>query len=84
MIKADIRMTIYLAWAVRTALLVLYIPVQILSTIVQSTHRLDLWASAVVMQSARKDGDCNSGHISGEILFAVDQHRSSADIRAGL
>ncbi len=47
-------MTLYIAWAVRTALLVLYIPVQILVIIVRAAHRLDLWASAVVMQSAIK------------------------------
>jgi hypothetical protein len=51
-IKMDMRMTLYLAWAVRTALLVLYVPVQFLSIIVQGAHRLDLWTSAVVMQSA--------------------------------
>ncbi len=45
-------MTIYLAWAVRTALLLLYIPVRILSFTVQAANRLDLWASAVVMKSA--------------------------------
>jgi hypothetical protein len=48
----DMRMTIYLAWAVRTALLLLYIPVQILSSTVQAANRLDSWSSAVVVQSA--------------------------------
>lgn len=58
MIKFDIGiMTICLAWTVRIALLVLYIPVRILSNIVESAHRLDLWASAVVMQSVRQLGD---------------------------
>jgi hypothetical protein len=56
-IKMDMRMTLYLAWAVRTALLVLYIPMQVLSVIVQAAHRLDLWTSAVVMQSAVQSGD---------------------------
>ena len=45
-------MTLHLAWAVRTALLLLYIPVQMLFVIVQAADRLDLWASAVVMKSA--------------------------------
>jgi hypothetical protein len=44
--------TICLAWVVRTALLVLYVPVRILSNIVESVHRLDLWASAVILQYA--------------------------------
>lgn len=45
-------MTIYIAWAVRVALLVLYVPVKILSAVVQMTHRLDSWASRVVTQTA--------------------------------
>ncbi len=45
-------MTLYLAWAVRTAILLLYVPLQILSFTVQAINRLDSWASAVVMQSA--------------------------------
>jgi hypothetical protein len=46
------RTTLYLAWAVRAALLMLYFPVQMLAAIVQTVHRLDLWASAVVTQTA--------------------------------
>ncbi len=53
----DMQMTLYLAWAVRTVLLMLYIPVQILVIMVQAANRLDLWASAVVMQSATQVGD---------------------------
>lgn len=51
------KMTLYFAWVVRTALLLLYIPVQISSMIVQVAHRLDMWTSAVVMQSATQFGD---------------------------
>jgi hypothetical protein len=86
MFKSDTRMTIYLAWAVRTALLALYIPVQILSTIVESTHRLDLWASAVVMQSTGPVGGCRSESASKgpQIFFAVDPPHPSAGIQPGL
>lgn len=56
----NMPMTIYLAWAVRTALLVLYIPVQLMSFIVQRTYQLDLWACAVVMQSASQSADLQS------------------------
>jgi hypothetical protein len=44
----DPRITLCLAWTVRAALLALYIPVQMMSAIVQVTHRIDLWASAIV------------------------------------
>ncbi len=73
MINFDMQTTIYFAWAIRIALLVLYIPLQILSSIVQSAHRLDLWASAIVMQSARQLQDCRSGRTleDRQILFAV-------------
>jgi hypothetical protein len=60
MINFDVQMTIYLAWAVRIALLVFYIPLGILSSMIQSAHRLDLWASAIVMQSAVHLQDCRS------------------------
>ena len=45
------RTTLCLAWAIRVALLVIYVPVQILALIVLVTARLDLWASKVVTQS---------------------------------
>lgn len=50
------RIATCLAWAVRTALLVLYIPVQMMSAIVQVTHRIDLWASTVVTSRAPATG----------------------------
>ena len=53
----NLPLKIYLAWVVRTALLVLYIPVQILSVMIQVAHRLDLWACAVVMQSSSQSGN---------------------------
>lgn len=84
MIKSD--MTIYVAWAVRTALLVLYIPLQILAIIVESTHRLDSWASAAVMQSIGPVRGCRSERAleDTQIFFAVDQPHSSAGIQHGL
>jgi hypothetical protein len=45
------RTTLCLAWAVRVALLVVYVPVQIFAIIVLVTERLDLWASTVVTHS---------------------------------
>ena len=56
MIKHDTQMTTYLAWGVRIVLLVLYVPVQILLTIAQSTRRLDLWASDVITQTGHAGG----------------------------
>ena len=50
--NSDMQMTLCLAWAVRIALLALYVPMAILSNVVESARRLDLWASAIVMQSA--------------------------------
>jgi hypothetical protein len=48
------RMTLSNAWGVRTALLVLYVPVKILSAILEMTHQLDSWASRVVTQTAEE------------------------------
>lgn len=84
--KSDKRMTIYLAWAVRIALLVLYIPVQTLSTIVELTHRLDLWASAVVTQSTEPSGVYRSKRTSkgSQIFVPVAAYPPSGGIQPGL
>ena len=73
MINFDMQMTVYLAWVIRIALLVLYIPLAILSSMVQSAHRLDLWASVIVMQSARHFQDCRLERTLADrqILFAA-------------
>jgi hypothetical protein len=42
--------TLFLAWAVRAALLVLYVPVKLFSAIVKTAYWLDLWASNVITQ----------------------------------
>lgn len=53
--KCAPRIVLYLAWAVRVALVVLYIPVKVLSAIVQITYRWDLWASRIVTQTSEEN-----------------------------
>lgn len=73
MINFDTQATVYLAWVIRIALLVLYIPLAILSSMVQSAHRLDLWASAIALHSARHFQDCRLEHAleDRQIIFAA-------------
>lgn len=79
-IKMDMQMTLYLAWAVRIALLMLYLPVQILSIIVQGAHRLDLWTSTVLMQSATQFGDRQfSTHFGGSANSLRSENRGVAE-----
>ncbi len=65
-VTSNVRMSLCLAWAVRVALLVLYIPVQIMSALVQATHQLDLWACKVVTQAAGETGNYRLEKRSGE------------------
>ncbi len=82
MTNADTRITIYVAWTIRIALLLLYIPVQILSTVVESAHRLDLWATAVVMQSTKPWEDCDRrSQFRCNGLQAALGNSSSAQVR---
>lgn len=52
--KCDPRIVLYVAWAIRVALVVLYIPVKVLSAIVQITYRWDSWASRIVTQTSEE------------------------------
>ena len=63
-------MNVCFAWVVRSILLALYIPLRVLSILVESAHRLDLWASSVVLQSRVP--------ANSRILSKVAPQRSSA------
>ena len=69
----DMQMTLC-AWAVRTALLLLYIPVQMLSFIVETANLLDSWASAAAAEAAMPSGSRQPG---------TDLKRPGDSVRAG-